>query len=181
MTTPNFKTEVELCSAYIEWMKSKHPEWTAYAETAGWDILMVHEDGTQVGIQAPLKFNMTVLEQAVGGYYCKDSNPDFRTILVLKGSRKVCFAVEVQSMDAKRNALANKLCFCPERRYYRSRPRTQRSLVIEARKRSSETKRYNLVGLLDYGTFMENEVRLNLAFDPVVGSDYYHDTDNSRV
>ena len=60
---PSFKTETELCNGFISCLPQ---DWTAYAETAGWDILLANKDGTQIGVQAKLRFNMAVLEQAIG-------------------------------------------------------------------------------------------------------------------
>lgn len=90
---PKFNTEADLCTAFIAWMKGeagqynrgkRTPDWAAYAETAGWDILLVAADGTQIGVQAKLRFNLKVLEQAVP--HCwdawRDCGPDYRAILV---------------------------------------------------------------------------------------------------
>lgn len=80
MTNP-FATEADLCAAFL----TKVPaEWTAYPETAGWDIVLVHaETGVQVGIEAKLTLNTKVLVQAASG---RDSRalqgPDFRAVLV---------------------------------------------------------------------------------------------------
>lgn len=88
-----FKKETELCSAFIAWVRAQPhardggspvPLWTPYAETAGWDILLVGADGTQIGIQAKLRFNLKVLEQAIPGSrdHWHDQGPDYRAILV---------------------------------------------------------------------------------------------------
>lgn len=80
-----YATEAGLCAAFIAWAKKlKNPSWTPYAETAGWDILLVAPDGTQIGIQAKLKFNMKVLHQTIPGNWdaCRDTGPDFRAILL---------------------------------------------------------------------------------------------------
>lgn len=82
---PLFKTEADMCLSFSDYLK-KYPEWTPYNETAGWDILLVHADGTQVGIQAKLKFNMSVLSQAVDdGLAWNEVGPDYRAILVPEG------------------------------------------------------------------------------------------------
>ena len=70
------------------WLKSlsdrQRADWTIYAETAGWDILMVHRDGYQLGIEAKLSLNAKVIEQTLSGnhsfYDC--SGPDYRAALV---------------------------------------------------------------------------------------------------
>jgi hypothetical protein len=90
---PRYETEAALCADFIRWVKDeagkfyrgvKTPVWTPYAETAGWDILLVAGDGTQIGIQAKLKFNMKVLHQSLpGGWRAwHDSGPDYRAILI---------------------------------------------------------------------------------------------------
>lgn len=90
---PAFKTEADLCAEFIAWVKSESgttkygrttPVWTPYAETAGWDILLVAEDGTQIGVQAKLKFNMKVLMQSVpeSWQHWHDRGPDYRAVLV---------------------------------------------------------------------------------------------------
>ena len=44
-------------------------EWTSYAETAGWDILLVRKtDGFQIGIQAKLKITPFVMAQCLDEY-----------------------------------------------------------------------------------------------------------------
>lgn len=90
---PLYATEEALCAAFIEWVKSQAGKrmrgietlaWTPYAETAEWDILLVGTDGTQIGIQAKLKFNLKVLDQCVPdcwGHWT-DHGPDYRAILV---------------------------------------------------------------------------------------------------
>lgn len=93
MKPVKYATETALCADFLAWVKSeagqvrygrKLPCWTPYAETAGWDILLVAEDGTQIGVQAKLRFNLKVIEQALPGSWCHwhDRGPDFRAILV---------------------------------------------------------------------------------------------------
>jgi len=99
-----FKTEVDLCAAFLEWLK-RYPEWTAYAETEGWDILLAHRDGTQIGIQAKLSFNMKVLEQAIEcGGGCQTIGPDYRAVLVPEdtGVQFVCDALGLVLISAGR-------------------------------------------------------------------------------
>lgn len=76
-----FKTEAELCAAFIEWAKTKGL--VAYAETEGWDILLVAPNGTQVGVQAKMTFNMKVLAQTVeSSWEWRDEGPDYRAVLL---------------------------------------------------------------------------------------------------
>jgi hypothetical protein len=90
---PRYKTEADLCAAFIAWTKHaagrfnygiKTPTWTAYAETAGWDILLVGADGTQIGIQAKLKFNLKVIAQSIPERWEQwhETGPDYRAVLI---------------------------------------------------------------------------------------------------
>jgi hypothetical protein len=78
-----FKTEVELCAAFAAVLP---PEWTAYNECSGHDILLVCKaDGRQIGVQAKLKLNAEVVAQAIEGeewYRVAGPNPDYRAVLV---------------------------------------------------------------------------------------------------
>lgn len=76
-----FETEAALCQAFL---RNLPPEWIAYPETAGWDILLVHRvGGWQVGIEAKLQLNAKVIAQAIDGLRQADG-PDFRAVLVGK-------------------------------------------------------------------------------------------------
>lgn len=88
---PRYATEAALCADFLKWVKSPErfrrdddTRWTPYAETAGWDILLVAQDGTQIGIQAKLKFNMKVLTQSLPDRWdhWHDRGPDYRAVLV---------------------------------------------------------------------------------------------------
>ena len=96
---PAFASEAAMCAAFIEWAKDAPggQEWTAYAETAGWDILMVHATGLQIGIQAKMAFNMKVLDQAVPDSWLGwvGNGPDYRAVLV-----------------PERDSVALKICAC---------------------------------------------------------------------
>lgn len=82
---PHFATEVALCERFLAAVK-KGGGWTPYAETAGWDILLVRDaDGVQIGIQAKLRCNIEVINQSLEEYgaWAADRNgPDYRAILV---------------------------------------------------------------------------------------------------
>lgn len=58
------------------------PQWTVYHETAGWDLLLAHPNGVQVGIEAKLSLNAKVLEQALPGRWADACGPDYRAVLV---------------------------------------------------------------------------------------------------
>jgi hypothetical protein len=71
-----------MCAAFGEWARQQG--WVPYAETAGFDVLLVHGDGTQIGVQAKQKFNMEVLRQILDGtnpYWGSGTGPDFRAVL----------------------------------------------------------------------------------------------------
>jgi hypothetical protein len=78
-----FETETDLCRAFLDGLP---PDWTAYPETAGWDVLLVR-NGVQVGIQAKLRANQEVLLQALPTLRIwrerqRISGPRYRGILV---------------------------------------------------------------------------------------------------
>lgn len=75
----NWTNEAALCAAFIEALPK---EWTAYAETAGYDIVLVGPGGVQIGVEAKLTLNAKVLAQIIDGRkYCRPG-PDFRAVLV---------------------------------------------------------------------------------------------------
>lgn len=114
-----FATEVELCAAFLAALPAG---WTAYNETAGWDILLVRDaDGFQIGIQAKLKFNLAVLHQAIEtsvGKWSSGVGPDCRAVLIPEGEGRLgsigaylCLTtIEVRAPGHSRQAQA----FTPE-------------------------------------------------------------------
>jgi len=76
-----FLKEAELCLAFAETVPST---WTVYNETAGFDMVLVHESGFQIGIEAKLRLNAKVVRQAVDIFYAHGTNagPDARAVLV---------------------------------------------------------------------------------------------------
>lgn len=82
-----FENEAALCAAFIAAL----PEgWTAYPETAGFDILLVRADGAQIGVEAKMTLNAKVLLQSVDGMYSQweseKAGPDWRAALVPYGT-----------------------------------------------------------------------------------------------
>ena len=78
-----YKTEADLCADFIAAVRHDG-KWECYPETAGWDILCVRaSDGAQVGVEAKLRFNARVLNQALEEYgWAPDrSGPDYRAVL----------------------------------------------------------------------------------------------------
>ena len=110
-----FATEVALCASFLEWLKA-FADWTPYAETEGWDILLVHADGTQIGVQAKLRFNMDVLHQAVeSGYGWNETGPDYRAVLVPEdsGGRNLCDALGL-TLIRPRKMYGDRIEFSPD-------------------------------------------------------------------
>jgi hypothetical protein len=79
----SFLKETDLCAAFIAALP---PEWTAYPETGGFDILLVRkQDGFQIGIEAKLKLNAKVIAQAAEDmmvWYSNYPGPDCRAVLI---------------------------------------------------------------------------------------------------
>lgn len=79
-----FTSECDLCSVFLGAVDQKC--WTPYAETAGWDILLVRKaDGFQIGIQAKLRLTAQLFAQAVESgapWSAAIRGPDCRAILV---------------------------------------------------------------------------------------------------
>lgn len=82
-----FAREADLCSAFLALVPDS---WLAYAETGGFDILLVRkEDGFQIGVQAKLRLNAKVVCQALEAGRASaitDPNPDCRAVLVPRGA-----------------------------------------------------------------------------------------------
>ncbi|PVE25408.1 hypothetical protein DC522_05800 [Microvirga sp. KLBC 81] len=96
-----FEKEADLCSAFIE-AATKGGTWKAYPETAGFDILLVRNDGVQIGVEAKLALNAKVLAQILPGhinYSYASTGPDYRAVLVPAGKdgalRSVCAALGI--------------------------------------------------------------------------------------
>lgn len=81
--TKSFATEADLCRCFLA---ATGPDWTPYAETCNWDILLVRKvDGFQIGIQAKLKLNTHVIAQTIEDgrcYSAERAGPDCRAVLV---------------------------------------------------------------------------------------------------
>jgi hypothetical protein len=97
---PKFESEAALVAAYCTYvdrinyayrhLPESHMRWTVYAETAGFDLLLVQDvTGVQVGIEAKLTLNLKVLEQALpsryDGFHRPSVGPDYRAVLDLRG------------------------------------------------------------------------------------------------
>jgi hypothetical protein len=82
-----FPTEAALCDCFLASLQ-KLGGWTAYPETAGFDILAVYDaTGHQLGIEAKLALNAKVADQILPDHYMgyRDDGvegPDFRAVIV---------------------------------------------------------------------------------------------------
>lgn len=81
-----FAKETDLVATFCRWLDGRDG-WTAYHETAGWDLLLVHGvTGIQIGIEAKLSLNAKVLEQTIPcGETSEHQGPDYRAVLVPMG------------------------------------------------------------------------------------------------
>lgn len=97
-----FKSEADLVAAFCEFITKRREiadrraghddmRWTIYAETAGFDLLLVQDStGVQIGIEAKLTLNLKVLEQCLPTRYDGFGDrptvgPDYRAVLVPRG------------------------------------------------------------------------------------------------
>lgn len=80
-----FINEADLCEKFVADLPAG---WTTYAETAGFDLLLVRDDGVQIGVEAKMSLNAKVILQALDNsdYYSTGSGPDFRAVLVPYGT-----------------------------------------------------------------------------------------------
>lgn len=84
MSRKTVNSEAELCSAFIEQFNALDG-WTCYPETADFDVLVVHEDGRQIGVEAKLKLNAKVADQILPGEWedrYGSAGPDHRMVIV---------------------------------------------------------------------------------------------------
>ncbi|WP_219097608.1 hypothetical protein [Pseudomonas sp. UMAB-40] len=78
--------EADLCALFIHEF-NKLPDWTCYPEAAGFDILVVHTDGRQIGVEAKLSLNVKVADQILPNHYEENNEapgPDYRMVIVSK-------------------------------------------------------------------------------------------------
>jgi hypothetical protein len=79
-----FPKEADLCAAFIQTVPK---EWIVYPETAGFDMVLVHTTGAQIGIEAKLRLNAKVILQAVDKWNRHfKPGPDFLAVLVPEAS-----------------------------------------------------------------------------------------------
>lgn len=99
-----------MCAEFVAALKEEKMgnEWVAYAETGGWDILLVRRgDGAQIGVQAKLRFGLAVVNQAIEDHwgYLNREGPDYRAVLIPAGQNpgfdKICAYVGITVLTVK--------------------------------------------------------------------------------
>lgn len=73
--------ETELCSAFTDWVHGSN--WTPYPEIDDWDLVLVHPEGFQIGVEAKTQNSLKVVAQALRRPY---RGPHVRAVLVPKKS-----------------------------------------------------------------------------------------------
>ncbi|OOY20866.1 hypothetical protein BMI86_10185 [Thioclava sp. DLFJ5-1] len=73
-----YELEADLCRDFLTTVPA---DWTAYPEACNFDIVLAHKHGARIGIEAKLRLNAKVINQALEGIDWK-SGPDFRAVLV---------------------------------------------------------------------------------------------------
>ncbi|WP_249352753.1 hypothetical protein [Pseudomonas asiatica] len=83
---PSISKESTLCEVFIKEF-NQIKGWTCYPEAAGFDVLVVNDDGRQIGVQAKLSLNAKVAEQILpnqGDDFWESPGPDHRMVIVSK-------------------------------------------------------------------------------------------------
>lgn len=78
--------ESELCDVFIREFNNVEG-WTCYPEAAGFDVLVVHDDGRQIGVEAKLTLNAKVADQILPNYgddFYGRPGPDHRVVIVAR-------------------------------------------------------------------------------------------------
>ena len=86
MPIDKIEKEADLCALFIQEF-NELPGWACYPEAAGFDVLVVHEDGRQIGVEAKMQLNAKVADQILpnlGDDYYGRPGPDHRLVIVSK-------------------------------------------------------------------------------------------------
>lgn len=78
--------EADLCDLFMRDFNAM-PGWTCYPEAANFDVLAVHDDGRQLGVEAKLTLNAKVADQILpmrNGDFFDKPGPDYRMVIVSK-------------------------------------------------------------------------------------------------
>lgn len=76
--------EADLCAAFMREF-NELDGWTCYPETGGFDIVVAHSDGRQIGVEAKLQLNAKVADQILpsdGWHRYRAAGPDYRLVIV---------------------------------------------------------------------------------------------------
>lgn len=119
----------EFVAAVEKDQRNRNP-WTIYPETAGWDLLLVHRDGYQVGIEAKLILNAKVIEQALSNAdhsFWGMEGPDYRAVLVPEGKiqnhlSKICTHIGIGVIKMSRRWFQPHMALPDEASNYRPWP-----------------------------------------------------------
>lgn len=77
-----FPDEAALCAAFIREFNTVEG-WVCYPETGGFDVLVVHTSGRQIGVEAKMQLNAKVCDQILPSYnYDAPRGPDHRLVIV---------------------------------------------------------------------------------------------------
>lgn len=99
-----WESEAHLCSAFIE--KAKNAGLAVYPETGGFDIVLVHRSGWQIGVEAKVRANFHVICQALPKLQGSKTGPDYRAVLVptvpRNGFRMICDRLRIVVFDMNR-------------------------------------------------------------------------------
>lgn len=92
-----FATEADLVAEFLRRLAVMDPglKWKVYPESCGWDLLLVHEAGYQLGIEAKLLLNPKVIDQTLVGAFITHpawDGPDYRAVLVPSEGRQLHLA-----------------------------------------------------------------------------------------
>ncbi|WP_249183655.1 hypothetical protein [Pseudomonas putida] len=78
------KKESDLCTLFMREFGAL-PGWTCYPEASGFDVLAVHDDGRQIGVEAKISLNAKVAQQILphtrDDFFGKPG-PDYRLVIV---------------------------------------------------------------------------------------------------
>lgn len=103
--------ESDLCEIFIREF-NKIDGWTCYPEAAGFDVLVVHRDGRQIGVEAKLSLNAKVADQILPDFsddYYGRPGPDHRLVIVSKitdasaGIAKMLRRLGVKALSPRQN------------------------------------------------------------------------------
>lgn len=123
-------TEAALCAFFIAEF-NEQPGWTCYPETGGFDVLVVHESGRQIGVEAKLQLNAKVAEQILPEHYWFSSGargPDHRLVIVrniTEASAGIARMLECLGVHVWTPWVGEDMRRNPETREYERVPRVQ--------------------------------------------------------